>query len=150
MLRLLAFSMALALSATAVAGDRVRLYKTPGCGCCEAYADYLREHDFRVEVIPTHDLPMIKERHGVTDELGGCHTALIEGYVFEGHIPVDSVRRVLDTRPPIIGLSVPGMPMGSPGMGGAFEPPMPVWTIPAEPGARPQVFKRYRSADSWR
>lgn len=107
------------------AGESVRLYKTPNCGCCEAYADYLRDNGFQVEVIPTHDLSAIKAEQGVPEHLAGCHTSLIEGYVFEGHIPVDSVRRVLDNRPDTAGISVPGMPVGSPGMGieqGLAEP----------------------------
>lgn len=107
------------------AGESVRLYKTPNCGCCEAYADYLRDNGFDVQVIPTHDLSAVKSEQGVPEDLAGCHTSLIEGYVFEGHIPVDSVRRILDTRPDTTGISVPGMPVGSPGMGierGLAEP----------------------------
>lgn len=104
------------LAATA-AGESVRLYKTPNCGCCEAYADYLRDNGFDVRVIPTHDLSGVKAEQGVSEDLAGCHTSLIEDYVFEGHIPVDSVRRVLDERPDTKGISVPGMPVGSPGMG---------------------------------
>jgi len=150
MLRSLLFVLALALSTVAVGSEAVTLHKTPSCGCCEDYADYLRDNGFRVEVIPTHDLPGLKAEQGVPEKLGGCHTSLIEGYVFEGHIPVDSIRRVLDERPDITGLSVPGMPTGSPGMGGSFDPPMPVWTIPATMAGHPRVFTRYRSADSWR
>lgn len=107
----------LAPLAASAAGEAVRLYKNPNCGCCESYADYLRDNGFDVQVIPTHDLPEIKTEHGVPGDLAGCHTSLIAGYVFEGHIPVDSVQRVLDDRPDIAGISVPGMPVGSPGMG---------------------------------
>lgn len=99
------------------AGESVRLYKTPNCGCCEAYADYLRDNGFDVQVIPTHDLSAVKAEQGVPENLAGCHTSLIAGYAFEGHIPVDSVTRVLDNRPDLAGISVPGMPVGSPGMG---------------------------------
>lgn len=126
MIRSLLVAILLAAPLAAVAtGESVRLYKTPNCTCCEAYADYLRDNGFRVEVLPTHDLSGVKAEHGVREELAGCHTALIEGYVFEGHIPVDSVRRVLDERPALDGISVPGMPVGSPGMGieqGLVEP----------------------------
>lgn len=150
MFRALSFVIALTISMTALGSETVTLYKTPGCGCCETYADYLRDNDFEVEVVPLHDLPGLKARYGVAEELGGCHTSLIEGYVFEGHIPVDSIRRVLDERPDLVGLSVPGMPTGSPGMSGPFEPPMKVWTIPSDADRNPQVFIRYDSADSWR
>lgn len=122
--------LAIPLAAVA-AGESVRLYKTPNCTCCEAYADYLRDNGFRVEVIPTHDLSGIKAEHGVREDLAGCHTALIEGYVFEGHIPVDSVRQVLDERPALDGISVPGMPVGSPGMGieRGLEEPLRVYDL---------------------
>lgn len=118
MFRSLLLGLFLLTPVTAMAaGESVRLYKTPNCGCCEEYADYLRDNGFEVEVIPTHDLSGIKAGQGVPENLAGCHTSLIEDYVFEGHIPVDSVRRVLDDRPDIEGISVPGMPVGSPGMG---------------------------------
>lgn len=113
------------------AGESVRLYKTPSCTCCDAYADYLRDNGFDVEVIPTHDLSAVKAEQGVPEDLAGCHTALIEGYVFEGHIPVDSVRRVLADRPDTAGISVPGMPVGSPGMGieRGLEEPLRVYKL---------------------
>ncbi len=151
MLRPLLSAVGLLVSAAALpAGESVTLYKTPGCACCEVYADYLRNNDFRVEVIPTHDLPGIKEKQGVSGELAGCHTALIAGYTFEGHIPVDSIRQVLVEQPGITGISVPGMPAGSPGMTGEFRESMRVWTIPSDSGQDPEIFRVYREADEWR
>lgn len=92
------------------------LYKNPECGCCEQYASYLREHGFEVKVVVSHDLPLIKQQHNVPAPLKSCHTTMIDGYVIEGHIPVNTVRRLLDERPDIKGISLPGMPLGAPGM----------------------------------
>jgi hypothetical protein len=71
------------------------LYKDPQCGCCETYADYLRENGFEVAVSPIKDLPLMKRQYGVPSELEGCHTTLIEGYVVEGHVPVRTLLRLL-------------------------------------------------------
>ena len=110
----------LSLSALNWAGEPIKgtLYKNPQCGCCQGHADYLREQGFELEVIATHDLPTIKRQHGVPEKLEGCHTLLVDGYVIEGHVPVNSIRRLLAERPDIKGISLPGMPAGSPGMGG--------------------------------
>ncbi len=99
------------------------LYKNPQCGCCEAYAEYLRENGFKVEVVATHDLTLIKRKHGVPESLDGCHTTLIDRYVVEGHVPVRSLNRLLSKRPEVDGISLPGMPQGSPGMSGQKSGP---------------------------
>lgn len=152
MFRSLLLTMALLGPGTAAfaAGEAVTLYKTPNCTCCEAYADYLRDNGFEVEVVPTHDLSGLKAEQGVPGPLGGCHTSLIAGYTFEGHIPVDSIRRVLAEEPDITGISVPGMPTGSPGMTGMLRGPMQVWTIPSAQGERPQPYATYEDASEWR
>jgi len=105
------------------------LYKNPQCGCCETYADYLRDNGFEVTVEPTHDLPLMKRQYGVPGELEGCHTTLIDGYVVEGHVPVNSVIRLLTERPDIKGISLPGMPAGSPGMFGEKSGPFTIYEI---------------------
>ena len=94
------------------------LYKNPQCGCCEGYAQALKDAGYRVKVVATHDLPLIKKEHKVPMELEGCHTTLIDGYVIEGHVPIAVVDRLMSERPKISGISLPGMPMGSPGMEG--------------------------------
>jgi len=145
MFRSLLLGLFLLTPVTAMAaGESVRLYKTPNCGCCEEYADYLRDNGFDVEVIPTHDLSGLKAEHEVRENLAGCHTSLIDGYVFEGHIPVDSVRRVLDDRPDIDGISVPGMPVGSPGMGieRGLEQPLSVYELDGDVYATYQHIAR--------
>jgi hypothetical protein len=109
------------------------LYKDPQCGCCEGHADYLRENGFEVTVEPTHDLPLLKRQYGVPGALEGCHTTLIDGYVVEGHVPVASILRLLTERPDIKGISLPGMPAGSPGMSGAKAAPFTIYAIGDEP-----------------
>jgi hypothetical protein len=105
------------------------LYKNPQCSCCEGYADYLRENGFEVTVKPTHDLPLMKQQYGVPSELEGCHTTLVDGYVVEGHVPIGAVLRMLTERPAIKGISLPGMPAGSPGMFGEKTVPFTIFAI---------------------
>ena len=105
------------------------LYKTPQCGCCEAYADHLRANGIAVTVEARHDLSLVKRQHGVPGELEGCHTTLIDGYVVEGHVPVGTLFRLLTERPDIKGISLPGMPMGSPGMSGEKTAPFTIYAI---------------------
>lgn len=105
------------------------LYKNPSCGCCESYADYLRDNGISVDVRATHDLLPIKRRLGVSQELEGCHTMVIDGYVVEGHVPVQSLRKLLTERPAIKGISLPGMPTGSPGMDGPKSEPFTILEI---------------------
>jgi hypothetical protein len=122
----------LALSMPAVAGENSRqatLYKNPQCGCCEGYADYLRENGFEVTVKPTHDLPLLHRQHGVPEPLVGCHTTLVDGYVVEGHVPIGPLLRMLTERPAIQGISLPGMPAGSPGMFGEKTAPFTIYEI---------------------
>jgi hypothetical protein len=94
----------------------VRAMKTPGCGCCEGWAEHLRASGFRCEVVEQPDLDARKAALGVPEALRACHTATLAGYVVEGHVPAAALRRLLLERPPIVGLAVPGMPAGSPGM----------------------------------
>jgi hypothetical protein len=110
---------ALLIEPSTAKATRATLYKNPQCECCEAYAAYLRRHGYDVTVIPTHDLPLIKREHGVPTELDGCHTTLVGNYVIEGHVPVATVDKLLNERPGIKGISLPGMPEGSPGMTGS-------------------------------
>jgi hypothetical protein len=130
MFRKLLLTLVLGLAAPlAVAAGPVKLYKNPSCMCCEAYANYLEHHGFEVEIIATHDLPLINAERGLPGEIAGCHTSLIAGYVVGGHVPVDSVRRLLREKPDIDGISVAGMPAGSPGMPGTMREPIRVWAF---------------------
>jgi hypothetical protein len=105
------------------------LYKNPACACCEGYADYLRDNGFEVTVKPTHDLPLMHRQYGVPEPLVGCHTTLVDGYVVEGHVPINAVLRLLNERPDIKGISLPGMPAGSPGMFGEKTAPFTIYEI---------------------
>lgn len=97
-------------------GVGVVVHKTPTCGCCGDWVEHLRESGFDVTVRDLDDLSPVKERVGVPYGLGSCHTAEVEGYFVEGHVPAQDVERLLAERPDARGLTVPGMPLGSPGM----------------------------------
>ncbi len=90
--------------------------KDPNCGCCGAWVDHVRAAGFSVDVIENPEINRIKARLGVPQALASCHTAEIGGYVIEGHVPADVIKRLLAEKPAANGLAVPGMPMGSPGM----------------------------------
>ena len=92
------------------------VYKTPTCGCCKAWAAYMEREGFRVESRDVADLAAVKDSLGVPSDLASCHTGVVDGYVVEGHVPAEHVRRLLAERPDARGLTVPGMPIGSPGM----------------------------------
>ncbi len=95
------------------------VYKSPTCGCCNKWIDHMKANGFTVEAHNNPDMQPIKQRIGVPSNLQSCHTAVVDGYVFEGHVPADVVIRMLKEKPAIKGLAVPGMPMGSPGMEGS-------------------------------
>jgi hypothetical protein len=116
-------------SQAAVENTPVTLYKDPQCGCCEGYADYLRSNGFAVSIVPTHDLPLLDEKYGIPTELSPCHISLIGGYVVGGHVPIEVVNRLLAEKPPITGITLAGMPMGSPGMTGRKTEPFKIYEI---------------------
>lgn len=105
------------------------LYKNPQCGCCQNYAAYMEDNGFEVTVVATHDMSLINQEHGVPVALEGCHTTLVDGYVVGGHVPVEVLNRLLTERPDIRGISLPGMPMGSPGMLGEQTEPFVIYEL---------------------
>ncbi len=124
--------------------DRPRLvmYKTPWCGCCGDWGDHARANGFEVVEHDLEDLTGTKRRYGITDRLASCHTAVVEGYVVEGHVPAREIHRLLRERPQARGLTVPGMPIGSPGMEqGDRVDPYDVLLIDQNGGV--SVFARY-------
>ena len=139
MLRSLMLSLGLLLASTAAFAEpaNVLMYKNPQCGCCEEYANYLRGHGFNVTVRTTHNMSLIGRQHGVPEKLAGCHTMLIGDYVVEGHVPVGAINKLLTERPRIKGISLPGMPEGSPGMSGVKSAPFEILEISDGP---PNVF----------
>ena len=96
---------------------QVKMHKNPGCGCCDIWADHLREHGFEVSVQEDPKIFSLKDQKGIPAPLHSCHTALIDGYFVEGHVPAKDILSLLKLRPEnVTGLAVPGMPLGSPGM----------------------------------
>jgi hypothetical protein len=104
----------------------VEVFKTPTCGCCSQWVDHLRKNGFTVRTTDLNDLTEIKKSRGVPDQVQSCHTAVVDGYVVEGHVPAADVHRLLKEKPAIAGIAVGGMPVGSPGM--------------EYPGAKPQPY----------
>ena len=96
----------------------ILVHKDPNCSCCSGWVRHLKDAGFAVTVEETTDLQPVRKRLGVPADLSACHTAEVDGYVLEGHVPAVAVRRLLEQRPTAIGLAVPGMPVGSPGMEG--------------------------------
>ena len=109
--------IALLIAPIALAGPLITVYKTPNCGCCVKWVEYLQKEGFEVKAVNRDDLAPIKQRAGVPPAMSSCHTALVDGYVVEGHVPAQAIRKLLQERPDTRGLSVPGMPANSPGMG---------------------------------
>ena len=103
----------------------ISVWKTATCGCCGLWVEHMRQSGFDAAVVDVPDLEAIKRKLGVPPSLASCHTALVNGFIIEGHIPADAVRRLLKERPAVAGIAVPGMPLGSPGMevpGGHKQP----------------------------
>lgn len=100
------------------AGPAVSVYKTPTCGCCSKWVDHMKNAGFRVTVtdMPQQSLDNVKGKHKVPAAVHSCHTAIVDGYVVEGHVPAAEVKRLLKERQKVTGIAVPGMPLGSPGM----------------------------------
>jgi hypothetical protein len=113
-----AFSAAVLAAPARAATAQMQVLKSPTCGCCRAWVAHIEDAGFVVDVqdVLQDVLWAAKDRAGITAELSSCHTGLIEGYVIEGHVPAADIQRLLAERPDAIGLTVPGMPIGSPGM----------------------------------
>ncbi|ELS02454.1 putative metal-binding protein [Xenococcus sp. PCC 7305] len=93
------------------------LYRSPSCSCCGAWIDHIKEHGFRItEDIKTESIAALKQKLNVPPKLASCHTAIIDGYIIEGHVPADDIKRFLRQKPQVAGLAVPGMVIGTPGM----------------------------------
>ena len=117
-------AVAIVAAAVSVAGvtfaqkpaPTVQVYKSPTCGCCANWVAHLQQHGFTTRVTETDDVAAIKAQRGVPARVQSCHTAVVDGYVIEGHVPAADVQRLLKERPAVVGIAVPGMPIGSPGM----------------------------------
>lgn len=96
----------------------IRVYRGEGCGCCTLWLEHLERHGFSIDdhLLSVADLNRRRQELGVPDHLASCHTGIIDGYLIEGHVPADDIKRLLIDRPEGLGISVPGMPVGTPGM----------------------------------
>lgn len=110
---------------------QVVMYKNPGCQCCTYWAQHMERNGYAVREEPVQDLNAYKAKYGIPPDINACHTAVVDGYVVEGHVPAREVNRLLEERPEAIGIGVPGMPVGSPGMAGLNPEPYDVFLIEA-------------------
>ena len=116
----IALVLVLLSTATAFAqiAPKVEVFKSASCGCCGAWVEHLRQNGFQVIAHDVGDVPAERRKLGMPDRLGSCHSAKVGGYVIEGHVPAADIRRLLKEKPKALGLAVPSMPPGSPGMEG--------------------------------
>jgi hypothetical protein len=129
-------------SLAVIPAHQVQVYKNASCGCCGAWAAHMRSAGFDVSVTEVDDTTAIRKRLGMPDRFGSCHTATIDGYVLEGHVPAVEVKRLLEAKPNAIGLAVPSMPPGSPGMEmGSRKDPYQVLLI--DRAGKDSVFASY-------
>jgi hypothetical protein len=133
-------SVAMPLLAMAAA-PVIEIFKTESCGCCGAWVEHLKANGFITRVVNVDNPSDYRERGGIPNELGSCHTGMVQGYAIEGHVPASDIKRLLATKPKARGLAVPGMPLGSPGMEGPRKDPFDVLLVDAK--GRSSVFKHY-------
>ena len=132
-------ALGLPLGAHAQAVPLVTVHKSPACGCCGEWVAHMRANGFRVEVRDDADVSPVKRAYGVPERLASCHTAIVSGYVLEGHVPAADVQRLLRERPKLKGLAVAGMVPGSPGMASAAQP----YETLAFDATRSWIFQRH-------
>lgn len=135
---MISITLTIASVGIAQAATSMTVYKGPTCGGCEEYVKYLHENGFAVKAINENNTDAIKKRYGVS-HIASCHTALVEGYVVEGHVPVAAIRKLLKEKPVIVGISAPGMPQNSPGMGEMKKGTLTIYAVPKN-GKEPYVF----------
>lgn len=121
---------------------KMTVYRSPSCGCCGAWIDHVKKQGFQVTDIKTEEMDAIKQQHQVPLNLASCHTAIIDGYVIEGHVPADDIKRFLKQKPQMVGLSVPAMPIGTPGME-MQDRKQPFEVVAFNQQKKGEVFKRY-------
>lgn len=142
---LMVVAMAGILAPLAAAAEQeaplVKVWKHPSCGCCGKWVEHMRASGFRIKVKAVQNLTPIKRMAGIPDKLRSCHTAIVDGYRIEGHVPAEDVKRLLKTRPKVHGLAVPGMPVGSPGMEGSTTERYDVVTFTQD--GKTTVFARH-------
>ena len=108
--------MLITSSIFAMEGKTMTVYKSPFCGCCSEWIDIMKTKGFKIDVIETNEVNNIKQKAGLQAGQTSCHTAFVDGYVIEGHVDYSAIKKMLVEKPNILGITVPGMPIGSPGM----------------------------------
>lgn len=132
-----------AVASTAETGTAITIYKNPNCGCCQSWAEHLAANGFETDIVETDNLNQIKQTHGVPREMASCHTALIGDLVIEGHVPADDIVTYLENPQfNTLGLSVPGMVQGSPGMETGRKEDYQVIAFSAN--GQQRVFREYK------
>ena len=122
----------------------VVMYKSPGCECCGKWAEHMKGEGFSVIEHKRDDMNAIKAKNHVTEKLASCHTAIVDGYVIEGHVPAEDVTRLLKERPAnVVGLTAPGMPMKSPGMQSVGQKPQGYDVLAFDEDGKSTLFHRY-------
>jgi|Deesub1362A_J573_1020465.scaffolds.fasta_scaffold00145_15 hypothetical protein len=109
--------------------DEITVYLSPNCGCCKLYVNYLKRERFEVEDIEMKDINTVKSQYGIPPLLQSCHTSVIDGYFVEGHVPVEAIKELIEEKPDVAGIALPGMPSGSPGMPGGKEEPFIIYSL---------------------
>jgi len=135
------FALGAVVNLPASAADAVDVYKSPYCGCCEKWVEHLRQAGFDVRTHDVNDVPAARQRLGMPERLGSCHSAKVAGYVVEGHVPAADIQRLLKEKPKALGLAVPSMPPGSPGM--ESPRPVPYNTLLVQAGGEVTVFAKH-------
>src|SRR6187549_1894615 len=125
------------------AGPLVEVFKSPTCGCCSQWVEHMRKNGFNVHATDVNDLTAIKKSRGVPDQVQSCHTAVVNGYVVEGHVPAADVQRMLKEKPAIAGIAVGGMPAGSPGMDYPGVTPQPFNVTSFDKSGALRVFAKH-------
>jgi hypothetical protein len=121
---------------------QVQVFQDPNCGCCGVWVEHMKDAGFSVTVTEVDDTSVARRKYGLPDRFGSCHTAVVGGYVVEGHVPANDVKKLLAIKPVAVGLAVPGMPVGSPGMEmGSRKDPYQVLLVAKD--GRERVFSNY-------
>jgi hypothetical protein len=119
------------------------VYRSPTCGCCTDWVGYVEEHGYTVTVEDVQDLAAVKAEYNVPPMMQSCHTAIIDGYIVEGHVPIEDIERLLTERPDVVGIAVPGMPVGSPGMEVAGAEPQPFAVVTFDVAGNTEVYSTH-------
>lgn len=150
-MKIITFAVAaLALSATIYiaaqqkpAGPLVEVFKSPTCGCCENWVAHMRKNGFVVHATDLNDMTGVKKARGVPADVQSCHTAVVNGYVIEGHVPAADVQRLLKERPAVVGIAAGGMPIGSPGMESPYVKAEPYTVMSFDKTGTTRVFAKH-------